>query len=196
MPANDHSPRRRFQPSRQESGTGDTFSLSPFSASLIDAPVDSDALVSKAYQLLLTIAVCLAASACGDDRVVSPSAANDYAGQWSGTTTQGRSITLSVSAEQKVTSITVGYNFGGCSGTHTFSDLSLDIGTGPSGLPPRQPSQPSLPGFGFGSGSPEAPNFTQVTGFFTSNQTASGSAAFLNVPDCGNAVANWSAAKR
>lgn len=108
---------------------------------------------------------------------------------------QGRSMSFSVSADQKVTSMTVGYNFNGCSGTNTFSNLSLDIGIGPSGFPPRVPT-PSNPGFGYGSGSPEAPNYTQVIGTFTSSRTAAGSATFLNVTNCGNAVTNWSATKR
>jgi hypothetical protein len=92
-----------------------------------------------------------------------------------------------------VTAITVEHDFNGCRGTDTFPSLSLDIGT--SGLVGRMPT-PSNPGFGFGSGSPEGPNFTQVTGMFTSTQAANGTVTFLNFANCGNTVAIWNATRR
>jgi hypothetical protein len=76
-----------------------------------------------------------------------------YDGQWNGTTSQGKSIAVIVSPDQKVTAITVEYNFNGCSGSKTFSNLSLTIAK--SQPPPGNPQPPGPfdnPGFGFGSG--------------------------------------------
>jgi hypothetical protein len=115
-----------------------------------------------------------------------------YTGEWTGATSQGTPITFSVSAPNIVTSITIGHNFNGCRDTQTFSGLS--VGIGESSLPGRMPT-PSNTGFGFGSGSPEAPHFVQVTGQFTSSQAASGAVTFLNFDDCGHSVALWNASR-
>jgi hypothetical protein len=105
-------------------------------------------------------------------------------------TSQGRPIGFTVSA-QKVTAINVEYNFNGCSGAHTFSNLTLDIGT------PPNPNAPSLgPGFGFGSGPPDQPDFTQVLGTFRSTTSANGTIFFGAYSGCGTAIAIWNAARR
>ena len=78
-----------------------------------------------------TLALCLAAlastlsGACGGP--ASPSATNQSLaiGEWSGTTSQGMPIAFSVSQDEKVTTLTLGYRFNSCSGTQTFSNLSL-----------------------------------------------------------------------
>lgn len=54
----------------------------------------------------------------------------------------------------------------------------------------------SSPGFGFGSGSPEEPNFMQVLGQSSSTQSAQGTVTFLNFERCGNVVAFWTATKQ
>ena len=114
-----------------------------------------------------------------------------YDGEWSGTTSQGRPISFSVSGDQKVTAITVGYSFNGCSGTKTFSGLSLDIGN------PPNPGAPSVgPGFGYGSGPPDGSNYTQVYGTFASSTTVNGSVVFGDYATCGNAVGIWAATKK
>jgi hypothetical protein len=92
-----------------------------------------------------------------------------------------------------VTSITVGHDFNGCRDTRMFSSLSLVVGA--SAAPGRIPT-PSAPGFGFGSGPPDAPNFVQVTGQFTSRHAANGTLTFLNFGKCGNTVAQWRASRR
>jgi hypothetical protein len=112
-----------------------------------------------------------------------------YDGQWKGTTSQGRPITFTVSSAQKVTAITVGYSFNGCSGSNTFSNLNLDIGVTPN--PATSPGS----GFGFGSGSPEGSNYTQVYGSFRSNTTASGTVIFGDFAGCGNAIGIWTATR-
>ena len=150
--------------------------------------------MSKPRVLILIVAVCAAASACNNSSVTTPTTSGVYTGEWSGTTSQGAPISFSVSADQAVTSITVGYKFNGCSGSNTFANLSLQIATAQSPFPPRVPTGDS-PGFGFGSGPPEGANYTQVLGTLPSGQTSTGSVAFLNFSNCGNAVANWTATK-
>jgi hypothetical protein len=136
--------------------------------------------------------LCASLSACGDAPTTpSSGGAARYDGEWSGTTSQGRPIAFTVSSAQKVTAITIDYNFNGCSGANTFSNLSLDIGT------PPNPNAPSLgPSFGYGSGPPDGPNYTQVLGSFTASTTATGSVIFGGYPGCANAVASWTATKR
>jgi len=114
-----------------------------------------------------------------------------YDGEWSGTTSQGRPISFTVSADQKVTAITVGYSFNSCSGTKTFPGLSLDIGN-----PPNPGSPSGGPGFGYGSGPPDAPNYTQVYGTFASSTAVSGSVVFGDYTNCGNAIGIWSATRK
>jgi hypothetical protein len=146
----------------------------------------------KSGPLVWTIPLCVLMSACGNSPT-TPSSGGParYDGQWSGTTSQGRPITFTVSSEQKVTAITVGYSFNGCSGVNTFSNLNLDIGN------PPNPTAPSLgPSFGYGSGPPDGPNYTQVLGSFTANTTATGSVIFGGYPGCGNTSGIWTATKR
>ena len=147
--------------------------------------------MAKAGALFL-MALCLLASGC-DYGSTSPSTGGSarYDGEWSGTTSQGRPITFKVSSDQKVTAISVGYNFNGCSGQNTFANLNLAIGT------PPNPGSPSLgPGFGFGSGPPDAANYTQVLGNFTAPTTATGSVVFAAFAGCGNSGGIWTATKR
>ena len=140
----------------------------------------------------------------------SPRGSSGYAGQWSGTTTlvpfpvsgittQVAPVAFTVSADQMVTQITVGYGMNGCSGVKTFSNLNLAIATGPS-LPsppfPPSPMSPTGPGFGYGSAALDGTNQTQVSGWFTSDATAAGMVLFIDLPGCGSAVGNWIASKR
>jgi len=149
----------------------------------------------KAGAVFLAVAVLASISACdtGQNTPSEPSSGSStgYDGQWTGTTYQGRSITFVVSSDQKVTAITVGYDFNGCSGVKTFSSLSLDIG-----VPPNR-SAPTLgPTFGYGSGPPDGSNYTQVYGSFTSSTTATGSVIFGSYAGCGTSGGIWSASKR
>jgi hypothetical protein len=138
----------------------------------------------------MAIALCALMSACSPT-TPSPGGPPSYDGQWSGMTSQDRPMTFTVSPDHKVTAITVGYSFNGCSGVNTFSNLNLDIGN------PPNPAAPTLgPGFGYGSGAPDGPNYTQVYGSFTSSTTATGSVVFVGYPGCGNTGAFWTATKR
>jgi hypothetical protein len=113
-----------------------------------------------------------------------------YDGDWNGTTSQGMRITFTVS-DQKVTTISVGYNFNGCNGTNSFPNLNLAIG-----YPPNPAAPYPGPGFGFGSGAPDGPNYTQLYGTFSSGTAATGSMIFGDYSGCGNSLGIWSATRK
>lgn len=136
--------------------------------------------------VILTLAAVATISACGSPS--SPSQQSNYAGVWSGTTSQAASIGFTVSTEQRVTAITVGYSFNGCSGTREFSSLSIELAS------PRNPTVP-FPAFGFSSGDPDGPNFTRIQGTFSSATAATGSVLLTRYEGCGDAAVVWSATR-
>lgn len=150
-------------------------------------------LVSAAGPRVVTIAWCALMSACG---TTSPSSAG-LDGKWSGTTSQGMPITFTVSPDQKVTAITVGYGFNGCSGTQTFSNLNLDTAPMVTCIPaPCQGSISSYRAFNYSSGSPAAGPSTTVNGLFTLATRAEGQVAFRDYPGCGTALGvGWNATR-
>jgi hypothetical protein len=122
------------------------------------------------------------------------------AGQWSGTTDQGRPITFTVTADDKVTSISLGYNFNGCSGSQTYSNLSIDIKPTVTCIPgPCPPGLTSYRSLQHGDGDFIQGPYTQISGFLAEiqgNFTAEGAASFRNYPGCGSAVTAWRASRR
>jgi hypothetical protein len=125
---------------------------------------------------------------CGHDNVTAPS--TGYAGAWSGTTSQNQPIAFTVSADQRVTSVTVGWSFNGCAGTGTSSSNPFPIAT------PQPPGPPPWDNPGFVSGGqPGDKSVWAVTGAFTSSQTATGTAEFVEFPGCGNSLATWNATR-
>jgi hypothetical protein len=136
--------------------------------------------------------LCAFMSAC-DGGPVAPSA-DSYSGEWTGTTALGTLITFRVSPDDKVTSITVGYRFSGCSGSHTFSNLSLDTA-----------GRPVCAGgichtgffreFNYTAGSPPG-TVTTINGLFPDLTRAQGRVDF-NYPGCGSALGvEWTAIRR
>ena len=78
--------------------------------------------------VITAMCVCLAAAGCGgSSSPTTPTAPRGYSGQWSGMTQQGQPITFTISPDEKLTSIVVGYNFNGCSGTQNYSSLAVEI---------------------------------------------------------------------
>jgi hypothetical protein len=141
--------------------------------------------------LFVLVIVSAIACACGGDSPTGPSAAG-FNGQWSGTTSRAWPVTFTVSSDH-VTEITVAYDFGGCSGSKTFSNVNVEIFevTGPGGQTP--PNSPSA--FAYGSGAPDGSS-VQIQGFFRSNTTADGIVLFAEYPGCGDGVGLWTATKR
>ena len=143
--------------------------------------------------LRVVVLVAIAGGACSSNSTPPtspPGVMANYEGQWSGMTSQGMRISFTV-ADKKVTSLDLGYNFNGCAGMNTYPDLSLAIG-----YPPNPASPYMGPGFGFGSGAPDRPNYTQVSGTFSSGTAATGTTIFGDYSGCGNSLGIWSASKK
>jgi hypothetical protein len=119
-----------------------------------------------------------------------PSRQFDYAGQWSGTTSMGTTITFTVSPEQMVTALSVGYSGVGCSGTRTDSNLRLSLGNPYGAL--------GAPQFDYTAGPPERPVRTTVVGRIDVDDVARGMASFRDDPDCGSSLVagTWTATRR
>ena len=136
---------------------------------------------------LVAIAVC---AFVGCDHASATAPSTGYAGEWSGTTSQNQPIAFTVSTDQRVVSISISYDFSGCSGTETFANLSLTIAKlDPPGTPPYD-----NPGFGY-AGQPGDGSGTVLLGAFTSNQTATGMVTFVSFPNCKASGAMWNATK-
>ena len=149
-------------------------------------------LMAKPGPRFVTMAWCVLMSACG------PTAPSSSAldGQWTGTTSQGTSIAFTVSPDQKVTAITVGYRFNGCSGVQTFTNLNLDTAPPVTCIPgPCPPVISSYRAFNYSAGPIDGP-LTLVNGFFPFMRRADGQVSFRNYPDCGTALGvSWTATK-
>jgi hypothetical protein len=138
------------------------------------------------------LSVCLFIASCGGSSTSASSAGSSYDGQWIGTTSQGMTIAFSVS-NRTVTTLALGLNAAGCSGTKTINQ-SLAIGPSAEQLGPA--GQPT-----FTSGPVTLSDGTLlfINGIFDSFATASGIAAHSG---CAGGVPpvtvslTWSATKR
>jgi hypothetical protein len=129
--------------------------------------------------------------------VPAPGSSGLSVGEWEGTTSQGKPIAFTVSRDEKVTAITLGYDFNDCSGTREF--LQLNVPTAPDltcipGPCPRLAA--SYRAFGFSDGTVASGPYTQVNGVFLPRNQAKGQAIFSNYPDCGSATVEWTATRR
>jgi hypothetical protein len=118
-------------------------------------------------------------------------------GKWEGTTSQGRPIAFTISRDEKLTSIALGYDFNDCFGTREF--LELNVPTAPDltcipGPCPRMAT--SYRAFGFSDGTVAAGPYTQVNGVFLPLNQARGQAIFSGYPNCGSATVEWTATRR
>jgi hypothetical protein len=105
-------------------------------------------------------------------------------------TIQSQPLSFTVSADQRVTDISIGYNFSACSGVKTYSSLSIAIGASPFNSPGQR-------GWGYASATSDGRDRTEVYGEFTSDRTASGTALFIEIPGCGpGGGGNWTATKQ
>lgn len=141
------------------------------------------------------IAACALLAACSSPAVPSPAG---YAGSWSGTTAQGMPISFTISAEEAVTTLTVGHAFNGCSASQTFSSLSLRIAPMVSCIPgPCPASVTSFRSFDYAAGNSFSEPSIDVHGLFPSAARAEGTVNFRNYPGCGTAIGvSWTATRR
>jgi hypothetical protein len=145
---------------------------------------------------LSVVALCVAVSGCGSPS--GPSRSDSYQGQWSGTTAQGKTVAFTISPDEKVTTITLGHEFNGCSGSQTFPGLDLSIAPRVECIPAPCPGMlTSYRAFGYLSGNPIEGPSTSLNGLFTSSERAEGTINFHDFPGCGSAIGvMWSATRR
>jgi hypothetical protein len=118
-------------------------------------------------------------------------------GVWEGTTSQGKPITFTVSKDEKVTSITLGYDFNDCSGTREFGDLSIATAPDLTCIPgPCSRTLATYRHFGFYEGTVPGTPYTQINGVFLPRNQAKGQAIFRDYPACGTATVQWTATRR
>lgn len=151
---------------------------------------------AKAVWWVGTFAAVLA-SGCGDSPT-SPSASSLSIGQWSGTTAQGTPITFTVSSDEVLTSIAVGYNFNGCSGTQTFSNLNVPTAPEVICIPgPCSGTTAAYRAFHYLAGSRGTGPTTNFNGLFLPGSRAQGLVSFSDYPGCGTAAGvEWTATRR
>lgn len=106
-------------------------------------------------------------------------------------------MAFTVSADEKVTSITVGYTFNGCSGSQTFSNLDLPTTPDVTCIPgPCSGAISSYRAFSYASARIDGPQ-TVVNGLFLPANRAEGQVGFFNYPGCGTASGiGWTATRR
>jgi hypothetical protein len=118
-------------------------------------------------------------------------------GQWEGKTSQGKPIAFTVSRDERVTSITLGYDFDDCSGTREFLELNIPTAPDLKCLPGPCPRiATSYRAFGFSDGTVDGGPYTQINGVFLPRNQAKGQAIFSGYPDCGSATVEWVATRR
>ena len=143
------------------------------------------------------MASCVLTGACTSSLLPSFGAPSLSAGEWTGTTSQGTPIAFTVSPDEKVTTITLGYDFNGCAGSNTFSNLSVPTAPDVTCIPgPCSGALSSYRAFGYTAGSVSGP-MTQVNGVFLPRNEAKGQATFRNYAGCGDLITTeWTATRR
>jgi hypothetical protein len=142
--------------------------------------------------------VVAAAGACSSPTAPTRPGLSLSVGQWSGTTSQGMSITFTVSPDETLTQIAIGYRVNGCSGSQTFTNLT--VRTAPevicaSGSCP--PGVTSYRAFNYASGIFGRGPATVVNGLFLPGDRAEGRASFWDYPGCGSeGPVTWTATRR
>lgn len=151
----------------------------------------------RAFWLGLTAAIALP-SGCVSSLVPFAGTSSLSVGEWRGTTAQGMPIAFTVAPNETVTSITLGHKFNDCSGSQTFSGLSVPTAPDLTCIPgPCRGVLESYRAFGYSNGSPAAGPYTQVNGLFLPGDQAKGQAGFFDYAGCGTATAvEWTATKQ
>jgi hypothetical protein len=97
-----------------------------------------------------------------------------------------------------VTSITVGYNFNGCSGSRTFSNLNIPTAPNVTCIPgPCSGSLASYRALNYSDGVFGNGPRTTINGLFLPGNRAEGQAGFSDYGGCGTAAGvEWTATRR
>jgi hypothetical protein len=154
----------------------------------------------RAAWCVLALTFTLSCLSCSGSAPTTPSGVSPSlsAGEWTGSTAQGRSIAFTVSPAELVTSLTVGHRFNGCSGSQTFSNLTLGTAPSVTCIPgPCSGVISSYRSFSFVDGAFGSGPRIVVNGLFLPGGRAEGQAGFFDYPGCGTANGvTWSASRR
>lgn len=150
-------------------------------------------MVSREVRRLVISVVIVISAHVACDGGASPTPLG-YAGEWTGTTSQGTPIGFSVSAADTVTSFTLAYDFAAdCTGTLAYTDLALEIHR----LTPPGPPPYDQPGFGYATSSDDGARGTLIAGRFAPDRrSASGQFSLVRYGACGTVVGRWNATRR
>lgn len=153
--------------------------------------------LSRAAWCFVILAWTLA-SACRGPTTPSAAAGSLSVGQWSGVTSQGMPIAFTVSPDETVTTITLGYSFNGCSGSQTFANLNIRTAPDVTCIPgPCSGTLTSYRAFSYSDGAVGSAPRTTVNGLFLPGNRAEGLAGFFDYPGCGTATrVGWTATRR
>jgi hypothetical protein len=107
-------------------------------------------------------------------------------------------IAFTVAPDETVTTITLGYAFNGCSGSHIFSDLNVPTASNVTCIPgPCTGVLTSYRAFSYVEGAVIGGPSTQINGVFLPGDQARGQVVFRDYPSCGTAnPVEWTATKR
>ena len=148
--------------------------------------------------LLLAMGSGVLAAACNRAPTAPSTSSSLSVGQWSGTTAQGAAITFGVSSDEILTTISVGYNFNGCSGTQVFSNLNVPTAPNVTCIPgPCSGTISSYRAFAYSNRTLESGPSTTLNGLFLPGGRAQGLVTFSDFPGCGTAESvEWTATRR
>jgi hypothetical protein len=144
--------------------------------------------------LLLALGACVPP---GAPLLVPRSPAVRTTGEWLGTTSQGQPIAFSVSQDERVTTLSIGYAFKDCAGTRRFPEISVP--TAPNVVCMNGPCGRGVStyrAFSVADGAAPPAAHTQVNGVFLPGDAAQGQASFSDYEGCGSATVTWRATRR
>lgn len=119
-------------------------------------------------------------------------------GEWRGSTSQGTPIHFTVAPNETVVAITIGYDFNGCTGSHTFDDVSIRTAPDVHCIPgPCSGTVASYRAFAYSAGPLSGGARLQINGIFLPGDRAQGQVSFFDYPSCGSAPGvTWTATRR
>ncbi len=133
--------------------------------------------------LILRTAAAIAlvtVSSCAGKNPESPSTTG-LAGNWSGTTFQGRPISFTVSRDNRLTTLSVGYQIDACTGTASFANLDVAV---------FEVAGAASSGFAYGQTLTDRPDVgVGVQGYLMPNGGVAGTLIVYGKPACGSSEA-------
>lgn|GEM_PF-1128655 len=169
----------------------------PISPSTPRPCTDKPSMVAARISSHLLLGLCALIGGCSIGRGMLPAPPSLSTGEWVGLTSQGQLIAFTVSPDEKVTRIEVGYDFADCFGTLSFEDLDVPTNPNVTCIPgPCSGTLLSYRAFGYSDIVRIGNASTQINGLFLPRNQARGQVIFRDFGGCGSATAQWTATRR